>query len=215
VLSGREVGRALTRLTGRRAGPSDDEPASPGELAYTARARGLLGVALGWHVFALLVAAIPESPYVRGLREPLRTVVGPWLALTRTTQSWGIWAEPPQENTVLKVVVIDGDGHAWDMRTDVYAREVARGQALFYDRGRKIAGRIVKSGEDGPYQRPYAAWHCRRWAAEHGRPPARVELRTLSYRIPTPEESRESGGYDPDEMRSRGSEHLASTHLCR
>jgi hypothetical protein len=117
-----------------------------------------------------------------------------------------MWAPSPPRmyvTTPLKVVVVDQDGQAWDVHTYVDAPERNPVPWIFYDRSHKLARRVVSTGADGPYARAHARWHCRRWArTTGGRQPRSVELRSLSYLIPTPEEARAHGPRTPAELRS-------------
>lgn len=192
-------------------------PAVAGDLslAYTSTGRRILGALLAWHLLALAIAAIPASSHTDAFRVPLQRFVGPWLQATHTRQSWGMWApEPRMDNHLLKVVVVDRYGRRWDMRTDIYAREPRF--ALAYDRWHKMAGRILGTGPDGPYQRPYARWHCRRWPLQDdGRPARQVELRELSYRISPLADLRTDGPSTPAEQLARaGTERTLLVHPC-
>jgi hypothetical protein len=117
-----------------------------------------------------------------------------------------MWApDAPRKyvTTPLKVEIVDHDGRAWAVHTYVDAPARNPVPWIFYDRSHKIARRIASTGADGPYARAFARWHCRRWArSDGGRSPRTVELRTLSYVVPTPEEARAFGPWTPEVLRS-------------
>lgn len=227
LLSGREAAALVLGLArvGRRIGlpiplPPDEPEASPSrELAYSRAGRVVIGTLLAWHMFAVAVALVPRTDATQRFRDPIHRLTHPWLLATRTVQSWGMWApDPPRMyvTTPLKVTIVDHDGRAWHVHTHVDAPERNPVPWIFYDRSHKIARRIVSTGADGPYARAYARWHCRRWAsAAGGRLPRTVELRALSYLIPTPEEARAYGPRTPAELRSElGIEKTILTLAC-
>lgn len=205
---GREVGAFVDRLCRRRAataGPTDRA------LAYTPAVRGALGVLIGWHLFALTIAALPTTGPTAAVRQAAGVAVGPWLAATRTMQSWGMWSRVPREMEFLKVVVIDAEGRARDLRSDLYAEELRPPAPFGYDRWWKIAGRIVKASDGSPWPRAHARWVCR-----HVRPaPVTVELWRVTYPTPTPTENRQAGGSDfSAALRERGSEARVHVETC-
>ena len=190
MFDGEEVGGAIDRLRralGRPiAAPSRPPPAAA--LAYGPRARALVSAVLGWHLLALAVAALPSSPQTEPLRRPLRAVVGPWLQATRTIQYWGMWAPQPRlDNPELRIVVVDAKGSR--VHVDLHGHPIATPSkpTVGYDRGHKIAGRILSSGPEGPYMRPLARWICRRPSLlRDGGAPQRVELHEHVTAIPLP-----------------------------
>jgi hypothetical protein len=213
LLSGNET-HALVRglvRAGRRIGipipPPPEEPEAPPshERAYSRAGRTVLGVLLAWHVFAVAVELLPRTEATHRFRDPVHRLTHPWLLATRTAQSWGMWAPSPPRmyvTTPLKVVIVDHDDQVWDVHTYVDAPERNPVPWIFYDRSHKLVRRIVSTGADGPYARAHARWHCRRWARATGRPPRSVELRSMAYLIPTPEEARAHGPRSPTELRS-------------
>lgn len=168
------------------------ERRDPAPLAYSPRARAIGSIAIAWHLVALLVAAIPEAPSTSVVRGVLRTVTRPWLALTRTSQSWGMWADPPRHTVFLRVVIVDDDGVSQELRDDLYADERRHRSVWFYDRWWKIAGRIANARDASPYPAAFARWTCR----QH--PQARaVELWTTTVPIPTAAQRRDGVSVQP------------------
>lgn len=227
LLSGRETAALVHRLArvGRRIGlpiprpPHEPEALPSPALAYSRAGRVVLGVLLAWHLFAVAVALLPRTEATQPFRDPIHRLTHPWLLATRTVQSWGMWApDPPRMyvTTPLKVVIVDHAGQAWNVRTHVDGPERNPVPWIFYDRSHKIARRIVSTGAKGPYAHAYARWHCRRWArTAAGQPPRTVELRALSYPIPTPEEARAHGPRTPAELRGTlGTEKTILTFEC-
>ncbi|MEZ4381350.1 MAG: hypothetical protein R3A79_08365 [Nannocystaceae bacterium] len=232
-VGGRELAAALRRRRSPPAppppgappgDPPDDRPSHPAsgppldtsvepplELAYTPRARAVLGVLIAWHLLAIGAAVLPGNEATAGLREPLAPVAGPWLTGTRTWQSWGMWGDAPRENVFMKAALVDADGRRHDLRTDLYAAERRPPDPLAYDRWWKIAERLVKSGDAAPYRPAYARWLCRQHSDAR---PVAVEIIEITAPIPTPAENRRLGGYDPDAALAHARERLVSTHPC-
>ncbi len=221
---GEELGAGL-RWCGRRLGsPSTSAelgaaPPAGGALAYGPLGRTTIAIGLAWHITAVAIWLLPEIDRLGGVRDRARALVKPWLELTRTTQGWGMFApNPPRHNVFMKVLVTDGDGEVWDMRTDVYARERRPLPFVWNDRMRKMSRRIIggESGGGDWYRKWYARWHCRQWALEHdGRLPRSVELVKLSYAIPSPEAMRDLGWYRPmDRLRDWGTHSSVHTEHC-
>jgi hypothetical protein len=125
---------------------------------------------------------------------------------------------PPRSNVFMKVLVTDHQGEVWDLRTDVYAAEQKPIPWVWNTRLRKMNRRII-GGESGPtawYQKWYARYVCRNWAREHGgEAPQKVELIKISYRIPSPEQTRAHGYYVPEELLARtGHEKVSYQERC-
>lgn len=120
-----------------------------------------------------------------------------------------MWATPPQENVFLKAIAFDVSERATELPTDLHAQELRPPRPLGYDRRWKIAETLAKP-RNKRFRAGYAGWLCR------GHPgAARIELRAVTYRIPTPAENRELGGYDVDAMfRERAVEHILLDHVC-
>jgi hypothetical protein len=211
--SGQEVAAALRTLRSwsRIATPTASTP-SPA-LAYSPRARAIGSALLAWHLLALVVAALPQTEVTAPLRDRVGTLAGPWMSMTRTRQSWAMWATVPVENIFLKAVIVHEGDEQRDLRTDLYAAELRPPSPFGYDRWWKIAERIIKSGAEAPYRPAYARWLCRTNAGN--RAPVSVELRAVTYSIPTPAENRHLGGADPDaRLRETAVESLVFTMDC-
>jgi hypothetical protein len=145
------------------------------------------------------------------VRSPAKAIADRWLWVTRMEQSWRMWAVAPVTNEFLKAVVIDGNGDATDLRTDLYAEELRPPRPLGYDRRWKIVERIVRARPRSRYPSAYARWLCRQHVGT-----TRVELYAVTVPIPTPAENRELGGFDPEEiLRTRATERLLLDHECR
>ncbi|MEZ4384584.1 MAG: hypothetical protein R3A79_24865 [Nannocystaceae bacterium] len=187
-------------------------PAIP--FAYGPLGRLLVGALTLVHCVAVALWLVPDKGSTAAFREPARRVFQPWLRLTQTTQSWGMFApNPPRANAFLKVVVVDPRGDAWDLRTDVYAAENFQIPLLGYDRRRKINRRILNEERYRPW---VARYYCRRWALERGgEVPHEVRLIRYGYAIPPPEELAAAGPYEPmTRLREHGFEHAIHREFC-
>jgi len=125
---------------------------------------------------------------------------------------------PPRHNVFLKVVVVDADGRAHDMETDMYAPDRKPVPWILNDRIFKM-NRRMSGGESGKgdwYQKWYGRYHCREWAREHGGvPPKKVQLSKVTYRIPGPEEVAKRGYYIAEsQLASSGKEQRLHTTDC-
>ena len=174
LLSGAEIGRVVRH---------DADVSVTGGVAYSRPGRAVASALLVWHLLCVAVELLPE----RITSASLRAVTSPWLIATRMTQSWGMWApDAPREVVVLEVAVLDRSGATLHVFTDTHPVPW-----IFYDRDHKIARRIAATGADGPYAKPYARWHCRKWTRAHDSvPPHAVELRTRTRTIPPPDTAR-------------------------
>ena len=187
--------------------------------AYGPAGRLLVGVALVWHLAAVMTWLLPAKDCVSSFRGPARQGFAVWLRSTTTDQGWGMFApNPPRSNVFMKVLVTDADGEVWDLRTDVYAAEQKPIPWIWNTRLRKMNRRIV-GGESGPsnwYRKWYARYECRHWAREHrGDAPIKVELVKLWYKIPTPEQTQQRGYYVAEELlATNGHEKVIHTERC-
>ncbi len=179
------------------------EPPPSTSLAYSSRTRAVLGVLLAVHLLAIAVTVVPA-------RSVADVVTRRWMWATRTEQGWGMWADVPRENEFLKAVAIDDSGREIDLHTDMYAEELRPPSRWSYDRRWKIAERIVRARGGSRYPGAYARWLCREREGV-----SRIELYSVTVPIPTPEENRELGGYDPGEiLRTRALERILLDHAC-
>ncbi len=202
---------------GRRRPSSRPSPSHP--WAYGPWGRLAIGSLLIWHIGAVAVWLTPELGPLEPVRAEARAVVRPWLATTQTTQGWGMFApNPPRSNVFLQVLVTDAQGEVWDLRTDVYAEEQRPIPFIWNDRMRKMNRRMIgaERGKGRRYRTWYARYHCRTWAMDHdGVVPRSVELVKRSYRIPSPEQTRDLGWYDPMELLERqGTSTTVHTEHC-
>ena len=202
-LDGAQVGAWVARLARRFGRPIPDEPKQPRhEWAYGTTGQRVVSVGIAAHVLAICVWLLPGEQSLRSFREPARALVAPWILHTHTEQSWGMFApDAPTANAFLKVLVTDADGEVWDLRTDLYAPERQPIPWIRYDRFRKMS-RIISVGEAGAgdtYPPHFARWVCSDWERTHGEAPLRVELVTVWYATPSPEEMAQMGGYHPQE----------------
>ncbi|MCA9662579.1 MAG: hypothetical protein KC486_29840, partial [Myxococcales bacterium] len=196
------------------AAPADPAVTSTIPFAYGPLGRLLIGALTLVQCVAVALWLVPDKGSTEAFREPARRVFQPWLKLTQTTQSWGMFApNPPTANAFLKVVVVDPRGDAWDLRTDVYAPENFPIPLLGYDRRRKINRRILNEER---YQPWVARYYCRRWALERGgEVPHEVRLIRYGYKIPAPAELAAVGPYDPmTRLRDHGFEHAVHREFC-
>jgi hypothetical protein len=187
---------------------------APVPWAYGPLGRAMIGALCLWHVVAVALWMLPAKSSTASFRYHARGVAQPWLKITQTSQSWEMFApNPPTKNMLLRVLVYDARGDAYDMNTDVYAgRPIPQ---IWYDRMRKVNRRVLAS-EGVRYQPWIARYYCRKWALDHhGEAPERVELRQLSYPIPPPEQLHASGPYHPpDRLRSHGQERVVERQRC-
>lgn len=222
--------RALSRL-GLTFTPAD-RPAEPdlplrdshtdhvrAPWAYGPFGRLMVGGMLVWHITGLAVWLLPAKDSIHWGGEAKQTWRR-WLLTTATDQSWGMFApNPPRHNVFMRAVVVDQNDEKWDLRTDVYADERRPIPWVWNDRMRKMNRRIIggESGKGDWYQKWYARYLCRNWALAHyGTPPKKVELFKISYRIPSPEEVKKKGWYQPGiQMVLAGSETRKHTETCR
>jgi len=187
----------------------------PQPSAYGPLGRLLVGACVLVQCVGVALWLLPDKGSTSTFREPARRIFQPWLKLTQTSQSWGMFApNPPTGNAFLRVVVVDTAGTRFDLNTDVYARENMPIPQFGYDRMRKVNRRVLAEGER--YRPWIARYHCRRWALEHGGElPRMVQLYRVGYRIPPPEELADDGPYDPAErLASHGYAHLVTTERC-
>lgn len=188
--------------------------------AYGALGRWVIGSLIIWHLIAVAGWLLPAKDSFKSFQPETRAIVGPWLRLTQTTQGWGMFApNPPRSNVFMKVLVTDAEGNVHDLKTDVYAPEQKPIPWIWNDRRRKMNRRIIggESGQSEWYRKWYARYQCRQWALDHnGETPQKVELVKLSYRIPTPEQTRQKGYYVAEELFERaGKESVTHTEHCR
>ena len=187
--------------------------------AYGPAMRLLVGATLVWHLAAVVTWLLPDKDCVRTFRGEARKGFAVWLRNSTTDQGWGMFApNPPRSNVFMQVLVTDADGEVWDLRTDVYAEENMPIPWIWNTRLRKMNRRII-GGESGPsdwYRKWYARYQCRQWARDHGgEAPKKVELVKLWYKIPSPEQTRQQGYYDPKELLERtGHEKVMYTERC-
>jgi hypothetical protein len=206
-------GKALSVIN-----PDTGEPRTP--WAYGPFGRFVIGSYIVWHIVAVATWVLPEKDSLHAFRGPARNVFALYLTRTQTDQGWGMFApNPPRSNVLLKVVVIDQDGTAWDMRTDTYAAERKPIPWIWNDRMRKMNRRIIggESGDTSWYRKWHARYYCRKWALDHdGVAPKKVELVKVSYKIPSPEEVRKKGYYVPEDLLERtGEQKVEYTETCR
>jgi len=167
------------------------------------------------HIGAIATWCIPDKDSCHSFRAPARRFVEPWLNVTGTRQSWGMFApNPPRSNRFLKVLVTDNEGETWDLRTDANAPRNKATPWIFYDRTGKITRRV--SGTGKWYRRWLARYYCKAWALEHdGESPRSVELVKVWYSIPKPEAVAQRGYYRPeDRMARNGREKSLMTVRC-
>ncbi|MCA9654557.1 MAG: hypothetical protein H6712_17545 [Myxococcales bacterium] len=199
---------------------ADDGP--PGALrmpwAYGPLGRFLVGSLTLYHVVGVACWLLPDKDCVSWrtyTHEPFKK----WLEMTQTTQGWSMFApNPPRSNMFLKVEVTDASGQVLDMNTDVYHPSQRPIPWIWYTRQRKINRRIAGSegGHGSWYQKWHARWFCRTWALEHGGElPKKVELKKISYGIPSPEQVASQGPYDPwQRLEETGKETSLHTVFC-
>lgn len=152
------------------------------ELAYTPRVRTLGSLAIAFHLTAVVVTQLPPTPFA------LRDTASSWLAATRSTQSWAMWATPPTDNLYLRARAIGTDDHETPLDVDLDPTRNERPAPFGYDRRWKIVGRVIATGADGPYLEPFARWLCR-IELDAGMPSA-VELELVRVPIVAPGRAR-------------------------
>ncbi|MBK6923573.1 MAG: HTTM domain-containing protein [Deltaproteobacteria bacterium] len=170
-------------------------------LAYSPRVRALGGVLIAWHLVAIAATVHPKAAKFAAARM--------WMDATRTAQGWGMWATPPETNVFLKAVAFDASERAVELATDLHLAELRPPASLGYDRRWKIAEVLAKPRSQR-FRSGHARWLCRTHPGT-----ARIELRAVEYRIPTPAENRSLGGYDVDAVfRERATQRLLLDHAC-
>ena len=180
----------------------------------------LIGTMIVWHIIGVGVWLMPDKDVLNSWDIQAKHVFRRWLLHTGTDQAWGMFApNPPRHNVFLRTVVTDEDDEKWDLRTDLYAPERKPIPWIWNDRMRKMNRRIIggESGKGDWYQKWYARYICREWARAHrGRAPQKVELFRVSYLMPSPEQIRARGWYDPMTlMLMRGKESRKYAESCR
>jgi hypothetical protein len=200
---------------------TDDSTQTPRPpWGYGPFGRFLAGTLIAWQIVAVATWLLPDKDSLSTWRPEARKVFTKWLTVTQTDQGWGMFApNPPRSNVFLKVLVTDEKGEVWDMRTDVYAPERKPIPWIWNDRMRKMNRRIIggESGNTQWYRKWYARYHCRLWQMEHdGAFPKKVDLVKVWYKIPSPEEVRQKGYYNPEELYERTkAEKIEYTEHCK
>ncbi|MEM7152886.1 MAG: hypothetical protein AAF799_08585 [Myxococcota bacterium] len=199
-------------------GKAGRRPAVARPWAYGPWGRLLVSAGLLWHICAVGLWLMPSYDALKSARTPARALVRRWLVTTQTDQGWGMFApNPPRHNRFLQVLVTDADGEVWDLRTDLYAPERREFPFVWNDRSRKMKRVLIrKKGKGSRYRKWYARYYCRTWALEHeGRVPRQVQLVHHWYRIPSPEQTRDKGWYDPADLFERsGKAKVLHTERC-
>ncbi|MEZ4430576.1 MAG: hypothetical protein R3A51_23115, partial [Nannocystaceae bacterium] len=148
--------------------------------AYGPLGRLLAGGFVAFHITAVAVWVLPQKDCLSTFRHRAADPFRDYLSVTRTAQSWNMFApNPPRSNVFLKVLVTDQDGKVFDLNTDVYAEERKPIPWIWNDRLRKMNRRITgkRDGKNSFYQKWHARYFCRDWALQHaGREPEKVEL---------------------------------------
>jgi hypothetical protein len=165
--------------------------------AYGWFGRALIGTFVAVHLAAVAAWSIPDKDCTASFRKPARELVRPYVNVTQTYQSWGMFApNPTRANVFMKVFVTDREGEVWDLYTDANSPRNKQTPWFIYDRMGKITRRVT--GEATHFQKWVARYHCRKWALEHGGElPRSVEIVKQWYVVPPPEQVRERGPYDP------------------
>ncbi|HWB78685.1 MAG TPA: HTTM domain-containing protein [Nannocystaceae bacterium] len=176
---GDELGRVVDRLRGR-ASITCARKAAP--LAYTKPARTIASVAIAFQLTTVVLAQLPAT------NPRLRELASAWLAATRSTQAWTMWATPPRDNVYLRAHAISVAGHATPLAVDLDPTADERPAPFGYERRWKIVGRVIATGEDGPYLDPFARWLCR-LELDAG-PTATIELEVVRVPIAPPHAAR-------------------------
>ncbi len=156
----------------------------PPALAYSAIGRALALFAFCWHTGAVGLHLFPPYAIYNTWRTPAKSVFGPWLAVSGTSQSWEMFApNPPRSNQFMKSVVVEHDGDRWDLRNNAF--EYRPSPWIINDRMRKMQRRMVGKGKW--YLRYWVDFQCREWALRTGEVPKEVEIWSITTRIPPPE----------------------------
>ncbi len=172
---------ALGWRTARRAREAPPSAAMP--WAHGPAGRLAAGGLFAYHLVALGIWQIPKWPSVPW-RDSARELVSPWMDLSFTKQLWVMFApNGPVRNQTVRTTIVDRDGVAHDLRTELEHPENLRRPYLFHDRWRKIDEAM--SGYRSNLAPWHARWQCRRWALEHdGEPPAEVVLERVATPFP-------------------------------
>jgi hypothetical protein len=172
--------------------------------AYRPGGRLLVGFIIVYHVSAIAVWEMPDKDSLSTFRVKAREAFSTWVYATQMDQQWGMFApNPPRHNVFMRIVLTDENGEAWDMRTDVYARERMPIPWIWNDRMRKMNRRVIggEAGKGDVYQKWYGRYLCREWARTHrGVMPEKVELFKVSYKMPPPDVVARQGWYDPHKL---------------
>ncbi len=186
--------------------------------AYGLWGRLVVSAGLAWHIAAVGIWLMPARDSLAAVRGPARALVRRWLVTTQTDQGWGMFApNPPRSNDFLQVLVTDELGEVWDLRLDLDAPQRRTTPFVWNDRARKMHRVLVAGrGWGKTYRKWYARYHCRQWAMAHdGHVPRSVQLVRRWYRIPSPEQTRAKGWYDPVELFERaGKSKVFHTERC-
>jgi hypothetical protein len=183
--------------------------------AYGWLGRTFVGTLLAVHIAAVAAHAIPQKDCTASFRKGAQELANPWMRATQTHQSWEMFApNPSRSNVFMKVYLTDQDGEVWDLGTDANSPRNKATPWLVYDRMGKITRRVTD--ESPHYQKWMARYHCRKWALEHGGElPRKVEIIKQWYAVPTPEQLREHGPYQPAELlANHGKQKTAYTARC-
>jgi hypothetical protein len=171
--------------------------------AYGPLGRTLASGVVVTHIVCIALHCIPAKDSCHAFRSAAVGAAAPWLHLTQTQQSWGMFApNPMRTNDFLEVWITDAHGDVWDMRSDVNSPRNKPVPWIWYDRGGKITRRI--NGEGKAYRSWVARWYCREWALDHGGElPRTVELVKVWYAIPSPDAVAKRGYYRPADLLAR------------
>ena len=183
--------------------------------AYGWFGRALVGSFVAVHLAAVAAWSIPDKDCTASFRKPARELVRPYMNVTQTYQSWGMFApNPTRANVFMKVFVTDHDGEVWDLHTDANSPRNKQTPWVIYDRMGKITRQVT--GEAKHFQKWVARYHCRKWALEHGGElPRSVEIVKQWYVVPPPEKVRARGPYDPAEyLAAHGREKRVYRAVC-
>jgi hypothetical protein len=183
--------------------------------AYGWFGRALVGTVVAVHLAAMAAWSIPDKDCTASFRKPARELVKPYMNVTQTYQSWGMFApNPTRANVFMKVFVTDRDGEVWDLYTDANSPRNKANPWFIYDRMGKITRRVTS--EAPHFQKWLARYHCRQWALEHGGElPRSVEIVKQWYVIPPPEKLRARGPYQPAEyLAAHGQQKRVYRAIC-
>ena len=184
-------------------------PGSAPALAYGPVGRAVALAFVVAHGLSVGLSLGPNYPIFNNWRGPTRALFGSWLSVTGTSQSWKMFApNPPRANMFMKTIVVDKDGARWNIGNNAY--DWRPFPWVWNDRIRKMHRRMVTKGKW--YLRYWANYHCREWYLETGEKAASVEVHKLTTRIPTPEQVRTKGYYDPTKLKL--TDELVETHAC-